>query len=131
MALPAPPPPAPAPTDAPAGEAAPDADADAPPEFHAAWVAALERLEVDVELAEAMLMVEHEVPALEAWEPPPVRGPLPADLEPRARLVLERQLAVAHRMAERLMENGRHRRYTQAVRSTFHPDLPVYVDLQA
>lgn len=102
-----------------------------PADFHAAWVTALERLEVDVELAEAMLAADHEVVELAPWAAPPVRGPLPSDLEPRARLVLERQLAVTHRLAERLMENGRHRRFTQAVRGTFHVDIPVYVDLRA
>jgi glycine/D-amino acid oxidase-like deaminating enzyme len=114
--------PAPAPVEAPAqGEVA----------FHAEWVAALQRMEVDVDLAEAMLAADHEVVELAPWSPPVMRSPLPGDLEPRARLVLERQLAVTHRMAERLMENGRHRRFTQAVRGTFHVDIPVYVDMQA
>ncbi len=100
-------------------------------DFHAEWVAALERLEVDVELAEAMLATEQEVSPLRPWSPPVMRGPLPSDLEPRARLVLERQLAVVHRMAERLTSTGRHRRYTQAVRNNSHPDVPIYLDLQA
>jgi hypothetical protein len=101
-------------------------------EFHDAWVAELDRLEVDVALAEAMLAADHmelEEPA--PWATPEMRGPLPADLEPRARLVLERQLAVAHLLAERLTRTDRHRRYTQAIRNTAHPEVPVYVDLQA
>ena len=101
-------------------------------DFHDAWVAELDRLEVDVALAEAMLAADHmelEEPA--PWAPPAMRGPLPADLEPRARLVLERQLAVAHLLAERLTRTDRHRRYTQAIRNTAHPEVPVYVDLQA
>jgi hypothetical protein len=101
-------------------------------EFHDAWVAELDRLEVDVALAEAMLAADHvEVEEPAPWAPPEMRGPLPADLEPRARLVLERQLAVAHLLAERLTRTDRHRRYTQAIRNTAHPDVPVYVDLQA
>lgn len=100
-------------------------------DFRAAWLAALERFEVDVELAESLLAADAEPDLLPDWAPPPVRGPLPSDLEPRARLVLERQLAVAHRISEKLTVTGRHRRYTQAVRATTHPDIPVYVDLSA
>ena len=101
-------------------------------DFHDAWVAELDRLEVDVALAEAMLAADHlELTEPAAWSPPAMRGPLPADLEPRARLVLERQLAVAHLLAERLTRTDRHRRYTQAVRDTAHPEVPVYVDLHA
>ncbi len=107
--------------------------ADATGEFHAAWVAELDRLEVDVQLAEAMLAADRalELEPLPAWSPPAMRAPLPSDLEPRARLVLERQLAVAHRMTERLMETGRHRRLTQAIRDTAEPDVPIYINLNA
>ena len=52
-------------------------------DFHDAWVAELDRLEVDVALAEAMLAADHmvlEEPA--PWALPEMRGPLPADLDP-------------------------------------------------
>lgn len=101
-------------------------------DFHAAWVAALDRLEVDVTQAEAMLAVNDpaaDLGALPAWAPPVMRGPLPSDLEPRARLVLERQLAVAHRLTVRLTATGRERRLTQAIKDTAHPDVPIYLDL--
>jgi hypothetical protein len=101
------------------------------PDFHADWVTALERLEVDVALAEALLAVDRDPVTPEPWSPPVMRGPLPADLEPRARLVLERQLAVAHRVSERLTSTGRHRRLTQRIRDTASPDIPVYIDLSA
>lgn len=101
------------------------------PDFHVEWAAALERLEVDVALAEALLTADTEPQAPAPWTPPVMRGPLPADLEPRARLVLERQLAVAHRVAERLAVNGRQRRLTQKIRDTASPDIPVYIDLSA
>ena len=100
-------------------------------DFHAAWVVELDRLEVDVDLAEAMLAADRgaDLQHLDPWSPPELRAPLPSDLEPRARLVLERQLAVAYRMTERLTETGRHRRFTQAVRDTAQPDIPIYLDL--
>ena len=102
-------------------------------DFHTAWVAELDRLEVDVELAEAMLAADRaaELDAPGSWAPPVMRAPLPSDLEPRARLVLERQLAVAYRITERLTETGRHRRLTHAIRQTAHVDIPVYLDLNA
>jgi hypothetical protein len=34
-------------------------------------------------------------------------------------------------MTERLTETGRHRRLTQAIRETAHPDVPIYLDLNA
>ena len=103
------------------------------PDFHAQWVAELDRLEVDVATAESLLAVEGGPAETVAasWSPPVMRGPLPADLEPRARLVLERQVAVAHRITERLTATGRHRRLTQRIRDTASPDIPVYVDLDA
>jgi hypothetical protein len=102
-------------------------------DFHAAWAAELDRLEVDVEVAEAMLAADRaaELDPPAPWTPPVMRVPLPSDLEPRARLVLERQLAVAYRMTERLTETGQHRRFTQAVRNTAQPDIPIYVNLNA
>lgn len=110
--------------------AGPSSEAD-PEDFHAAWIAELDRLEVDVELAEAMLAADSAPSFLSPWCPPAMRGPLPSDLEPRARLVLERQLAVAVRMSEKLTSTGRQRRYAGAVRGTAHPDVPIYLDLRA
>jgi len=99
-------------------------------EFRAAWAAALDQLEVDVETAERMLATQDPDP-LPVWEPPRVVGALPADLEPRARLVLERQLAVAHRITERLASNTQQQRLARAVRETGTPDTPVYLDVTA
>jgi hypothetical protein len=100
------------------------------PSFRDQWVAELERLEADVELAESMLKA-NETPVLPDWQPPVVREPLPSDLEPRARLVLERQLAVAYFLTERLTATAKERQLTQRIRETTHPDIPVYVDLNA
>lgn len=98
--------------------------------FRDQWVAELTRLEADVALAESMLRA-NEAPVLPAWERPTVRGPLPAELEPRARLVLERQLAVAHRISQRMTATGRERALHQRLRDTAHPDVPVYLDVDA
>ena len=98
--------------------------------FREQWVAELTRLEADVELAEAALRA-NEAPVLPAWQRPTVRGPLPHELEDRARLVLERQLAVAHRITQRLTSTGRERALHQRLRDTAHPDVPVYFDVDA
>jgi hypothetical protein len=98
--------------------------------FRDQWVAELERLEADVTLAESMLRA-NEAPVLPAWQRPVVRGPLPHELEDRARLVLERQLAVAHRLTQRLTSTGKERALHQRFRDTAHPDVPVYLDIDA
>ncbi len=109
----------------------------APPDFRAEWLAALERLECDVEVAESLLAVESFTPdtavelVLPTWQPPAMRGPLPSDLEPRARLVLERQLAVAYLLTERLTRTSKHRALTDRLRNDAHVDIPVYLDLRA
>ena len=90
-----------------------------------------------METAESLLAVENLTEesaaelALAQWEPPAMRAPLPSDLEPRARLVLERQLAVAYLLTERLTRTTKHRELTDRLRSDAHVDIPVYVDLQA
>ncbi len=98
--------------------------------FHDQWVAELERLEADVALAESMLRT-NQAPALPAWQRPVIRGPLPTELEDRARLVLERQLAVAHRLTQRMTATGKERALHQRFRDTAHPDVPVYLDIDA
>lgn len=101
-------------------------------DFHAQWVAELDRLEVNVQLAEAMLAAnEPTLVDLPPWQPPAMRGPLPSDLEPRARLVLERQLAVAHVLAQRLTTTDRQRALTARIRENAQVDIPVYIDISA
>ena len=98
--------------------------------FHDQWVAELTRLEADVTLAELALRA-NEAPVLPAWERPVVRGPLPSELEDRARLVLERQLAVAHQLTQRLTATGKERSLHDRLRGTAHTDVPVYLDIDA
>ncbi len=98
--------------------------------FHQQWVDELDRLEADVTVAESMLRV-NEAPVLPAWERPVVRGPLPTELEDRARFILERQLAVAHQITQRLVSTGKERQLHERFRDTAHPDVPVYLDIDA
>jgi len=98
-------------------------------EFRGAWLAELARIELDVDRAEAMLSANDPEP-LPAWEAPQI-GPLPADLVPRARLVLERQLAVAHQLTLRISSTDQQRRLTQRIRDSSTPDVPVYLDITA
>ena len=98
--------------------------------FRDEWIAELTRLEADVTLAELALRA-NEAPVLPAWERPTVRGPLPAELEDQARFILERQLAVAHRMTQRLTATGRERALHERLRGTAHVDVPVYLDIDA
>lgn len=98
--------------------------------FRDQWVAELTRLEADVTLAESALR-SNEAPVLPTWERPTVRGPLPAELEDRARLVLERQLAVAHLLTQRLTATSRERALHRRLRDTAQPDVPVYLDVDA
>jgi hypothetical protein len=79
-------------------------------EWRAAWTAALDELEADVETVEAILDDDHrrrELPAAAPWSPPVGLGPLPLDLRPRADGILGRQLSGAQRLAVAMTANRR------------------------
>ena len=97
-------------------------------DFHARWVAELDRLELDVEIAERML-ADHRSAEPVAWAAPELRAPLPEDLVPRARLIHERQLVVADALTRRVSSTARQLALTRRVRTLVVPDVPVYVDL--
>ena len=98
--------------------------------FRAEWEAALDRLEVDVELAEQLLAAA--TPVLpQPWEPPNLRGPMPDDLLPRARLLHERQLATARQIALAAAATKRQVALAAKVTATITPDVPVYLDITA
>jgi hypothetical protein len=99
-------------------------------DFHAAWVGALDRLELDVDVAERML-ADHQETGLISWVEPDLRAPLPEDLVPRARLIHERQLAVADALTRRASSTAQQLALTVKVRTLVVPDVPVYVDLSA
>jgi hypothetical protein len=103
-------------------------------DWHDTWVAELDRLELTLAEAEALLrsndppVVPSESPA---WQPQ-ARGVLPEDLLPRARLVHERQLALAHALAERALRTHQHSQLARVIRdSTMRPEIPVYLDISA
>ncbi len=98
--------------------------------FRAEWEAALDRLELDVGLAEQLLVSA--TPVLpQPWEPPTVRGPMPDDLVPRARLLHERQLAAAQKITLAASATRRQAALAAKVTDTITPDVPVYLDVTA
>jgi hypothetical protein len=98
--------------------------------FRAEWEAALDRLEMDVELAEQLLVSATPVPP-QPWQPPNLRGPMPDDLLPRARLLHERQLAAARDIALAAAATRRQVALTNKVTDTYIADVPVYLDITA
>lgn len=104
-------------------------------DWHQTWVAELDRLELSLDDAESLLRVNDPAglpdPSGTPWRPQ-VRGVLPADLLPRARLIHERQLAVARLLAERTLSTQRQSALARVIReNTMRPDIPVYVDMTA
>jgi len=69
----------------------------------ASWAHALDELEGRVAAGEELLARGADQP-LEPFEAPPGLGPLPADLAPRAEVVLARSRALEAALAERLRE---------------------------
>lgn len=98
--------------------------------FRAEWESALDRLELDVELAEQLLVSATPVPP-QPWEPPNLRGPMPEDLVPRARLLHERQLAAARDLALGAAANRRQVALANKVTATVPAEVPVYLDIIA
>ena len=86
------------------------AERDAGAQWHRAWGAALDALEVDVALVEALLGEDHRVrdfPVADPWKPPDGIGRLPMDLRPRADAILGRQLAASRAIAHAIATNRR------------------------
>lgn len=102
----------------------------APSSWHLIWETELDRIELDVRMAERMLRSADPQPLAE-WAPPAIAVPLPEDLLPRARLLHERQLAVAHALTSRLASTVRHQALADRMRENTPPDVPVYVDVSA
>jgi len=99
--------------------------------FRAEWEAALDRLEMDVALAEQLLASAADLATPQPWQPPSLRGPMPDDLVPRARLLHERQLAAARQIALAAAATRRQAALAARVTDTVTPDVPVYLDITA
>ncbi len=98
-------------------------------EFHAAWVAALGDLELEVVRAEELLRTGRQGSDMPPWEPPSLPGPLPFDLRERAQALLDRQLRTAQELTLAMHAAGRQ----AAVAGRFDPGhgvghRPVYFD---
>lgn len=97
--------------------------------WSAAWSAALDDLELELERAEAMLASQSVPPAdiTRAWTPPAL-PPIPPDMVERARMIHQRQLDMAGRMTARLGDLGRHAIVAQRMRPQQAPSRPVLFD---
>jgi hypothetical protein len=101
-------------------------------QWRAAWTAALDELEADVDAVEAMIAQAHrdqELPVPDPWSPPQGLGPLPLDLRPRADGILARQIAAAAALAQAMTANRRQAAFAARVESGAQGRSgPVYVD---
>jgi len=100
-------------------------------DWTAAWVAALDRLELDVDETERM-MTGLPVSVAESqehrWTAPPGLGPLPESLNERAMQVNARQIEVARRIALALGATRREADLANRLSQSSGDAPPVYVD---
>ena len=100
-------------------------------DWHGAWTAALDELELDLAQVEAMLADERrhaETPPADLWRAPTELGALPLELKPRADEILTRQLKAAQEIAKRLTSNRRQQAVTTRIETGEAVKRPVYVD---
>ncbi|GAA1137785.1 hypothetical protein [Nocardioides aquiterrae] len=98
---------------------------------HLHWETTLDRLELDVILAERKLD-DPTAPDLEPWDEPNLAGPVPLDLVDRALAILARQRAVEARLAATAQGLRRHQDFASRVdRATARGAQPVYLDMEA
>ena len=97
-----------------------------------AWIAALDDLDADVALVEALLADGQRVrdlPVSDPWAPPPGLGPLPLDLRPRADAILARQLHATRELATAIAVNRRQAAFAKKVEVGGYGQAPsTYVD---
>jgi hypothetical protein len=98
---------------------------------HLHWATALDRLELEVILAERRLE-DPTRPAPDTWDEPDLQGPMPADLRDRALALRERQHRVRVAMTTLLGTIGRQHDFANRVdRATRAPAAPVFLDVTA
>ena len=102
---------------------------------HLHWETALDRLELDVLLAERLLAdpTRTERLAHDPWDEPTLSGPIPADLVGRAVALRERQARVEAELRLAVGAVGRQHRFADRVdRATGRGNgYPVYLDIDA
>lgn len=103
--------------------------------WRAAWVAALDELELTLEDTERLLRGHHpgeaEVPR---WTPPTIPSPMPADLLPRVEELVARQRDVVAATLQAMAGAKQQLDLVDRVarlHAARHADRPVYVDLSA
>ena len=98
---------------------------------HEAWVVALDRLEVDVTLAER-LADDPGLPSSDVWIEPQLAGPIPPALVDRARDLLVRQQRAQESLVAALAATGRQQDFTTKVdRATRRTEPSLYLDVTA
>jgi hypothetical protein len=100
-------------------------------DWRGAWTAALDELEMDVEVTEAMLADDHrmaQTPRANPWQAPQDLGALPLELKPRADEILTRQLAAAQEIARRLTATRQQQAMTARIETGEAVNRPVYLD---
>jgi hypothetical protein len=98
-------------------------------ESRAAWIAELDRLELDVLVLERRL-ASGAPPRSDPWTVPEMSTPMPPELLEQALAIQERQLAALATLRNALESLGR-QRAVAARMTNAAPDGPVYLDTQA
>lgn len=98
--------------------------------WDAAWVAALDELELSVEQAEALLHASDPEPST-PWTPPVLQGPPPPQQLARAHVLLERHQRVTRELAQAMAATRQQMALAAKVRQNRPDETPVYVDVQA
>ena len=97
--------------------------------WDAAWAAALDEMELDLDRAALLLRSgEPAVAAGPRWQPPAGIGPLPAGLLERARALHARQLAMATAIAETITGVRRQSAFAARVETGRGQPRPAFVD---
>lgn len=91
------------------------------------WSEALAEMQVELDVAEALLASDHLPPGRRVWVPPSGLGPMPAPLRARAEALVARQTEVARRLAEAASLARRHASAAEHLRAS-GPARPVYLD---
>ncbi|MBI1758580.1 MAG: hypothetical protein HYR62_05070 [Actinobacteria bacterium] len=102
-----------------------------PPDWHEAWVAVLDELDLDVAAVAGLLAEEHrgrDHPLTDPWSPPPGLGPLPLDLRPRADAILHRQITAAHAITHALATSRQQSAMLARVETGHPAGRPAYLD---